>query len=198
MNVVTLESGTRGCDTVLKITKPEAHTLKAAGYDFVVRYLVSVTVPELADILSEGLAVSLVTYANSFDPSDEIAALQRLGIPHGVVVWLDVEDVHDDPITLQHRINTWAKALVAAGYIPGLYVGANTLLSSIELYKLAVTRYWHSTSRVLDRSSNEAAPLCGWAMHQIHPPNLTRAGIVVDVDFVQEDYKGRGVTMVAE
>lgn len=196
MNVVTPEPGSKGCDTDAALTYLDARGLFDAGFRFVARYVVSLTGTELSDILRAGLLVSFVSYANSFDPSDEIAALQRLGVPKGVVVWLDVEDVHDDPITLQQRINGWAHAIEAAGYIPGLYVGANTLLSSIELWKLAVKRYWHSCSRVLDRSSNEAAPICGWCMYQC-TCEVDRAGVRVDIDFTYEDYRGRGVTMVA-
>ena len=196
MNVITPEPGTRGIDTVATLTYLDAKALVDAGFNFVIRYVVSLSATELSDILRAGMMVSFCSYANSFDPSDEIAALQRLGIPKGVVVWLDVEDVKDDPVTLQQRINAWAHALEAAGYIPGLYIGANTLLSSIELYKLAVKRYWHSCSRVLDRSSNEAAPLCGWCMYQC-TCEVDRAGVHVDIDFVYEDYKSRSVTMVA-
>lgn len=196
MNVVKLEDGSRGVDTVVRITKTNAKNLKAAGFDFVIRYLVSVTAAELADILSEGLAISFVTYANSFDPSDEIAALQRLGIPKGTVIWLDVESVKDDPLTLQQRINTWAKALEAAGYIPGLYVGAAALLTSLELYKLAVKRYWKSCSRLWDRNGNVAEPNCGFCCTQC-TCQVVRAGVTVDVDFVYADYQGREVTMVA-
>jgi hypothetical protein len=196
MNVVTLEAGTKGCDTVANISLTEAQNLYTAGMRFVVRYVVSVTKNELAEILQSGLAVSFVSYANSFDPSDEIAALQRLGIPKGVVIWLDVEDVNDDPITLQQRINTWAHALEAAGFIPGMYVGAKALLDSLELFKLAVKRYWHSCSRVLDRGGREAGPVCGWCMYQC-TCEVERAGVEIDIDFVYEDYQGRGVPMVA-
>jgi len=196
MNVVTLEAGSKGADTVVKLTYMDSLKLFDAGFRFVGRYVVSLSAAELSDILRAGLAVTLISYANSFDPSDEIAALQRLGIPKGTVVWLDVEGVTDDVVTLQNRINTWANALKAAGYIPGLYVGAGALLTSLELYKLAVVRYWHSCSRVLDRNGAEAAPKCGWCMYQC-VCEVERAGVEVDIDFVYADYQGRTVPMVA-
>lgn len=196
MNVVTLESGSKGCDTVVKLSYMDALKLFDAGFRFVGRYVVSLSTTELSDILRAELAVTFVSYADSFDPSDEIAALQRLQVPNGVVVWLDVEDVKDDPITLSQRINTWAKALKAAGYIPGIYVGAGCPLTSKELYALAVERYWHSCSRVMDSHNNAAEPICGWCCYQC-TCEVQRAGIEVDVDFVYQDYKGRGVTMVA-
>lgn len=196
MNVTTLEPGSKGCDTVAKLTYMDALKLFDAGFRFVGRYVVSLQAAELSDILRAGLAVSPVSYANSYDPSDEIAALQRLGIPKGVVVWLDVEDAKDDALTLQQRINTWAKALKAAGYIPGIYVGAGCLLTSIELFALAVERYWHSCSRVVDANGHAAEPVCGWCMYQC-TCEVERAGVEVDIDFVYADYKGRSVPMVA-
>ena len=196
MHVLTLEAGTKGCDTVAALTYMDSLKLFDAGFRFVGRYVVSLKASELSDILRAGLAVMPISYANSFDPSDEIAALHRLQIPQGVVVWLDVEDVKDDVLTLQQRINTWAKALKAAGFIPGIYVGAGCQLTSKEFYSLAVNRYWRSCSRIIDRSGNEAAPNCGFCMTQC-TCEVERAGIEVDVDFVYEDYQGRGVTMVS-
>ncbi len=195
MNVVTLELGSRGFDTIVKLSYMDALKLFDAGFRFAGRYVTSLSIAELSDILRAGLAVTLFSYANSFDPTDEIAALQRLQIPRTIVVWLDVEGVTDAPAALIQRINTWARALRAAGYIPGLYVGAGCPLTSTELYALSVERYCHSCSRVVDSHNNAAEPLCGWCMTQCSCEQQ-RAGIEVDIDFVYEDYKGRGVTMV--
>jgi Domain of unknown function (DUF1906) len=195
MNAVILEPGLRGCDTIVKLSYMDALKLFDAGFRFVGRYVTSLTAAELSDILRAELAVTFISYANSFDPSDEIAALKALQIPKGAVVWLDVEDVKDDPVTLSQRINTWAKAIQAAGYVAGLYVGAGVPLTSAELYALAVTRYWHSCSRVVDSHNNAAEPICGWAMTQCSCEQQ-RAGVEVDIDFAYLDYKGRGVTMV--
>jgi hypothetical protein len=195
MKAVTLESGTKGADTVLTLSYMQAKALYDAGFRYVARYVVGLSKTELADILRAGLAVSFISYADSFDPSDEIAALQRLGIPKGVVVWFDVEGVNDDPVTLKKRINTWANAVKAAGYIPGLYVGAGALLTSAELFSLAVVRYFHGCSRVVDRTGEEAGPSCGWCCYQC-ACQVERAGVMVDVSFVYQDYKGRAVPMV--
>lgn len=196
MRVVTLEPGTKGFDTVANVSLGEAQALYTAGFRFAGRYVTSVTTNELTEILQSGLACTLFSYANSFDPSDEIAALKRLQIPHETVVWLDVEGVTDDAITLQARINTWARAMKQAGYIPGMYAGAQALLTSKELYDLAVNRYMKSCSRVSDRHGAIAEPQCGWCMVQC-ACDVERQGLEVDVDFVFADYTGRGVAMVA-
>ena len=196
MKTTTLPVGKRGVDTIIALDAEKCERLRNAGMTFVVRYLTSLSKDELAAILGSGLALSLVTYANSFDPSDEIAKLRTLGIPLGTVVWLDVEGVTADPVTLQQRISTWARAVKAAGYEPGGYFGSQQLLTSVELFALPITRYWHSCSRVVDRFGIEAGPQCGWVMIQLHPPNLTIAGVIVDVDVIQKDYRGREVTFV--
>lgn len=195
MNAIILEPGTRGCDTITKLSYMDSLKLFDAGFRFVGRYVTSLSVAELSDILRAELAVTLISYANSFDPSDEIAALKALAIPKGTVVWLDVEGVNDDPVTLSQRINTWAKAIQAAGYVAGLYVGAGVPLTNAELYALAVTRYWKSCSRCLDSHGAVQEPLCGYCMVQC-TCEVERAGIEVDIDFAYHDYKGRGVTVV--
>lgn len=197
MNTTILPVGSKGIDTVTVLNGSMCRALRDSGIDFVVRYLPSLRNDEIAQIGAANLALSVVTYALSFDPSDEIAQLTALRIPHGADVWLDVEGVKEDAITLQQRINTWAKAIKGGGWVPKQYVGAGQLLTSAELYALAVVGYWHSCSRVVDRNGAEAAPSCGWQMHQLHPPNLMLAGVTVDINFVQQDYKGRPVTMVS-
>lgn len=196
-SATTLEPGSRGVDTVLRIDTVDAKALFEDGYDFVVRYLAGLTKLELDSIMSTKLKLGLVTYANSFDPADEIAQLAALCIPKGVTVWLDVEDVKIQPTELIAKVNAWGKAIKQNGYIPGAYIGAGAQLTSKELYSLSVERYWHSCSRVLDRNNEESAPSCGWSMWQVSPPNQKRCGVIVDVDFVQKDYQGREVTFVS-
>ena len=193
MRVVTLTPGARGIDTVLRLTAPMCAALVGESVRFVVRYLTDITRDEIATITSAGLALSVVTYAGQYAGPAAVAAVQALRLPQGMVVWLDVESCKDDAPTLIARVNGWARAVKAAGYIPGMYVGCGVPLTSAELYALAVERYWHSCSRVVDAAGNEAAPSCGWAMHQLSPPNVMVGGVKVDIDFAQFDYRGRGV-----
>jgi hypothetical protein len=198
VKTIHLPSGSRGIDTVSTLTPEQCAWLKAERYDFVVRYVTSLGAIERDAILRAGLALGLVTYAHSYDPKDEIAAIQRLGIPPGTDIWLDVEDDRLDAVTLSQRISSWATAIKqGVGCIPGVYVGSGNPLSSVELYALPVNRYWHSCSRVVDRHGLEAAPSCGWVMHQLAPGNVKLPnGLVVDIDVIQADYKGRQVSFV--
>ncbi len=196
MRAVTLLTGSLGVDTVLSLTGAMCDALKREGVRFVIRYLGGIGRPEIETILGSGLACGFVTYAGAYSGEKAIKHLQDLGAPPGVTVWLDCEDVKQDVPSLIGQINAWAHAMKDHGYVPGLYVGAGCPLTSAELYKLPVVRYWHSCSRVVDRDGNEAGPSCGWTMHQLSPPNITSAGVKVDADFAQLDYLGRGVSVL--
>ena len=182
-----------GVDTLATLTGPMASALSAQGVVFRAGYIDHVTPAELAAQLAAGVMFSPVTYALEFDGAHTVARLQALGIPRGVTVWLDLESV---PASLGHaelvaKINAWARAVIAAGYEPGLYVGAGCLLNSAELYALAVVRYWHSGSEV------PAVDVRGYCMRQLRPLEVLVAGVVVDVDVVEPDYKGDVPTFAA-
>lgn len=186
--------GAVGFDCVTPITPREALALKAAGMSFAVRYLGgipgSLTTGERVGLEAAGLGVMAVTYADDFNGSTAVLRAQAAGILPGVTVWLDVEGYHGDSATLIAKINAWAGAVRAAGYDPGIYVGAQALLTSKQLYDLAVDRYWHSMSRVVDVGGQLAEPSCGWCMLQLYP-TIKVAGVDVDADVVQSDYEGR-------
>jgi hypothetical protein len=58
-----------------------------------------------------------------------------VGFPPGVNVWCDLEGVNSSS-TAQDVIdycNSWYDAFSAAGYAPGLYVGANAVLTGDQL-----------------------------------------------------------------
>lgn len=201
MKVVHLPVGSRGIDTTTPLTKDMCVFLKGAGYDFVVRYLGSLTAKEIETIHDAGLVFSCVTYAKAWNGQQAIQHLSSLGVPRGATVFLDVEDVHSPKLTLAGVITNWAKVVEAGGFDPGGYFGALSLLSSDEQYALPVRKYWHSCSRVVDDLGKEAGPRCGWVMHQLYPPNVDleyapKKFLRVDVDFVQRDYGGREVCFV--
>ena len=180
-----------GVDCVTVITAGSAAALAAAGILFCVRYLGSLSPDELETILASGMCVSPVTYADRFDPGETLAELSALGVPQGVTVWLDVESIATDPTD---RINAWADALTAAGYQPGLYVGANigppdTPLLAEALYKLRVVRYYRGMSNV-------PTPRCGFCLVQLYPTTNV-GGVPVDIDVTQHDWEGRGCAMIS-
>ena len=171
-----------GVDCVSVLDSTSAAALRAAGASFAVRYLWSVSSAEIDAILGAGLAVSLVTYADRFSGPEAAAALRTLGIPPGVTAWLDVEGVTLSTDATIAAVDTWALAIIQAGYQPGIYVGASSGLTGAELYDLSVVRYWRSASLVPE-------PSCGYCLTQ--GLTTTIAGVQVDVDYVLPDHERR-------
>jgi hypothetical protein len=177
-------------------TAEQARALKASGVDALAGYLGAMTPARLASVLDAELAYIPVTFAGEYNDgaNDEIAQLHALGIPAGATVFLDLEGLaafKSDPLLLIAKVNAWADAISAAGYMPGLYAGVPQPLTSGELYALRVQRYWRGQGSVRDRSNALAEPAgCGWCMTQMFP-SVTRGGVLVDCNMVGQDYKGR-------
>ena len=202
MKIAPVLCGSFGIDCATVLTAESAAGLKGTPIDFVARYLGQLTPPELAIILEAGLGVELVTFSHApgWEPSaalgnDEghvdVARLAELGIPTGMVVWIDLEGSGGDAAATAAWVNARATVLVEAGYVAGLYVGAGCVLDGAELYALPhVTRYW--------RAFNEGIPepACGFCQFQLFPPDQTLAGVLVDLDFTQEDYARRTPMML--
>jgi hypothetical protein len=184
-------------DTYSVVTENHAKWLKASGYDFVVRYLGNLSIGERDVILGAGLGLGLVTFAKEWNGLLAIQHLSRLDMPQGTTVFLDVEDVEMNSLTLIGAITAWTRPIVNGGFDPGVYLGAKCLLTSEEMFALPVRKYWHSCSRVVDRNGKEAGPQCGWVMRQLFPPNVNLpCGLRVDFDVVENDYSDRKVSMV--
>lgn len=178
----------------------QAKALRALGVRCLVGYLGAMNCARLQSVLHAGMAFMPVTFAGEYNDgaNDEIAQLKALGIPPGASVWLDLEGMtafKSDPVALAAKINAWADAIKAAGYMPCLYVGVPQPFTSSELYALRVVRYWHGQGSVRDRHGNLAEPFrswsqCrGWNMIQA-APSVTWAGVLVDANLVLGDYKG--------
>jgi hypothetical protein len=180
-------------------TAAQAHGLKASGIDFVVLYLGVTSAAALQTVLEAGLAFMPVTLAGHYDGAAAVAQCRALGLPAGCTVWLDLEGMAaytTPPEELIATINAWADAVKGAGFQPGLYIGSPQPLTGKELYALRVERYWKAPSRVVDRFGHLGEPDCGYCMYQlwpqIHWPSDTEPKRVwVDVDFIQQDNKGR-------
>lgn len=172
-----------GCDTLLTLTRESAITLVTRGCAFRAGYIDHVTPQELKDQIEVGLAYAPVSYAMQLDGAHAVARLRQLGIPNGVTAWCDVEGSGLESAETIQRVNAWASSIQAAGYEAGMYVGAGCPLTSQQLTNLAVTRYWHSVSRVLE-------PSRGYCMRQLRPDDVFIGGIKVDVDICEPDYHG--------
>ncbi len=177
--------------------------MRAGGVKGVWRYLSDLTTVEVAVITTAGLVLYFVNHSRlpgwipsaadgAADAKTDIANLQRLGVPAGAHMFFDLEGVGGGRSTnLIVHLDAYASAIKAAGYIPAVYVGAQALLTSAQLYALGFELYWHSGSDVTDITGAEAGPKCGWSIYQGSIVDIPMFGVTIDWDFISGDFKGR-------
>lgn len=176
-NVSSAIPGALGFDTAVPLNADSARNYFNQGYRFCVRYvsrtdasraanaesgLTDISEAEGQLILASGLALMVVQHvaASGWVPSaglgDEYggnaaAYTAAAGLPEGVNVWLDLEDIpagtsHSDIIDY---CNAWFGKVSAAGYVPGVYVGFNSWLSPDELFfDLKTKHYWRAAGNI--------------------------------------------------
>ena len=207
MNYATRDPKPRSkfADTISHITAPEAVALKADGFDGIFLYAETATQADIDNALGAGLLVAFVMYSPTpgYQPSATLGAematsacahLKTLNVPAGVSLFVDLESMGGAPADKIAHANAAADVIAAQGFLPGAYIGAGVGLTSMELYRLHVVRYWKSGSMVLDRNGQYAEPGCGWCVVQGMPFNQqVPGGPEVDVDAVWQDYRGRTI-----
>ena len=192
-----------GFDSDTVISAGAAQRFFAQGYKFCVRYLslsaesaIDLTSGEALDILNSGLALMPVQHvrAKGWSPGSDLgtqdgqnAASNALavGFPAGVNIWCDLEGVAGSAAAQDaiDHCTAWFNAVNAAGFIPGLYVGANAGLTGQQLFDLPFQHYWRSQSKVPD------IPVRGYQLIQFLP-TTTANGIGIDLDMIQADHRG--------
>jgi len=197
-------NGALGFDADSVISLSVAQQFASQGYQFCVRYL-SLGNRQAAGDLSPGEALNILTGGLALMPVQHVANpgwvpsaslgqtngsnaasnAAAVGFPLGVNVWCDWEGVSSgtpaQPVI--DYCNAWYTAVSSAGYVPGLYVGADAILNGQQLYDLSFQHYWQSESRV------PALPQRGYQMVQSFvaaPVN----GIGIDKDVAQTDSEG--------
>jgi hypothetical protein len=196
-------AGVCGFDANTVITSDLAQQFFAQGWRFCVRYVSrgpesagDLSSQEASDILGSGLALMPVQHvrAAGWSPSGDLgqqdgsgaaANAAAVGFPAGVNVWCDLEGAASGT-TAQDVIDycqAWFDAVAADGFLPGLYVGAQAILSGQQLLDLPFQHYWRSQSTVPD------IPGRGYQLLQLLP-SITVNGIGIDVDVIQTDEEG--------
>jgi hypothetical protein len=158
-----------GFDADSVISLATAQQFASQGYKFCVRYLSlgegeaygDLTYQEAVNILQGGLALMPVQHVSApgWFPTGQLGTTYgtnaannaiSVGFPPKVNVWLDLEGINSG-VSAQEvtaYCTAWYNAVEAAGYLPGLYVGANCILNSQQLYDLPFQHYWQSESEV--------------------------------------------------
>lgn len=169
--------------------------MRADGVDCFIGYLGAMSAARLSYILDAGMAFMPVTFGGEYEdgPLDEVAQLRALGIPSGVSTWLDVEGLKafkTDPAKLAKSINDWCVPIVQGGWMPCGYFGNPQPFTSAQLHALQVVRYWKGQGRCVDKTNALAEPINGWVLDQKWP-SVYRGGVLVDMNMVGQDYRGR-------
>jgi hypothetical protein len=203
-------TGTPGFDCNTVLTASSAASFVDAGFDFAVRYVPrnfvatpdnaqgNLTTPEAEAILGAGLALMVVQHVASagWTPSQSLGEsygsyaaqnAQEIGLPPGMILWVDLEGIASgtSPSTTTAYCQAWADQVSAAGYVPGVYIGANTGLSASEIEALPFDYYWQSGSTV------PALNQTGYCMVQSISSSYVVAGVAYDLDVVQTDLDGK-------
>ena len=164
-------AGLSGIDTDTKLDTTHIQEFASAGYKFIIRYI-SLSYPgytsgdldyyEALNILDAGLGLMPVQHTRqpywtptptmgTTDGENARANAYYVGFPAHVNVWLDLEGITPgtSASTVIDYCNNWYDAVAAWGYIPGIYVGANSILTGDQLYyDLKFGHYWKSLSSV--------------------------------------------------
>lgn len=201
--IAPLKKRALGFDTSTPLTLDKAVELKTAGYTFAVRYVPflqnpagDITTQEINDIVNAGLGLLLVQHCRlpgwiptgalgTQDANRAVAYLNAVGMPKGVSIYLDLEGVKVGTATgdILAFCNNWYDIIENAGYVPGIYVGANCGLSGDALYHgLKFQHYWKSLSTVPN------IPTRGYEMVQTSGKAV--CGISIDEDTVTGDNLG--------
>ena len=194
---------TTGFDTDTPLNYDTAKSFYNDGYRFAIRYVSlgseaseDLTYEEANAILDAGLALMPVQHVlrEDWHPTGDLgtkygnnAAINadHVGFPPGVNVWCDLEGVAEDTHaqSVIDYCNNWYDAVAAYGYLPGLYVGANSILSGEQLYEsLKFQHFWKSESEVPE------VAVRSYQMVQCHYPEKVN-GISIDKDTTYIDKK---------
>ncbi len=192
-----------GFDVDSKMSLEKARQFYQDGYRFCLRYLSrkseesrDLTYEEASAILEGGLALMPVQHVlnSGWYPNADLgkeygenAAVNAdtVGFPPGVNVWCDLEGIK--PGTPAQDVidycNAWYDAVAAKKYLPGLYVGANSILNGEQLYHaLKFKHYWKSASRVHN------VPTRGYQMIQTSlDENVHGCDIDKDITYVDSE-----------
>ncbi len=201
--VEAVSPGTRGFDTDTVLTVDSAGAFASDGFRFAIRYLTrsgpeqksDLTSGEALAILKAGLALMAVQHVApaGWVPSAELGLEQgrwaaanamSVGLPPGVSIWLDLEGVADG--TPAEAVSTycdcWFEIVSVAGYLPGLYVGAEAGLDADQLSATRFEHFWKSGSEV-------PTPAQGYCMMQRIGGQMI-GGVSHDGDVVLSDAEG--------
>jgi hypothetical protein len=208
-NIVPAPPGLHGFDANTVLTEANCRAARSLGFSFCLRYVSrlaqqppgDLSAAEAAVILNAGLALMPVQHVAraGWTPSLALGTTngqnaathtRDIGFPPGVNVWLDLEGVSASASrqAVIDYCNAWFQEVENAGFAPGIYVGANAILSGDELFwQLRCKHYWKSGSKV------PPIPQRGYQMIQKIIRGDEIDGVEIDRNLTQTDAMGGAV-----
>lgn len=203
----------RGFDTDTKLTASTAAAFAKAGFTFAIRYLSrgtsessgDLTSQETRDILGAGLALMAVQHVQSSGwwptaqlgqqyGQDAVNNAQSAGLPPGVSLWLDLEGVNTGASAsdVSAYCNAWSNEVAGAHYLPGLYLGYDSILDIEQLDTLQIQYYWRSggDSEQSGSSFEYPYPPNGFCVVQSIGGSYAIDQVAYDLDVIQADNLG--------
>jgi hypothetical protein len=190
-------------DTDERCSIDQLLALRAAGFRGGVRTVTmhdapdpsDLTAKEVEDFMAAGLG--LMVYQRVRNPgwlpsgalglSDARVAIAKVtaaGYLAGGSLWDDLEGIGGHAGETAEYANDKARAVKAAGFQPGEYVGFDVPLTGHQLYRSLVSScYWRSVSDVPDVERR------GYALEQV-AENVLVAGVLVDISVARADKLG--------
>jgi hypothetical protein len=198
-------AGLAGFDVNQILSASEAQDFKNAGYAFCIRYIPRfdgssagpLTYDEATDILNAGLTLMAVQHVANpgWAPTAALGTQygsyaatycsDTVGLPPGVNVWLDLEEVATTSAAADviAYCQAWYTAVNAAGYIPGIYIGYGVVLDGSQLYNdLSFQHYW--------RAYNDDTIVATRGFQVVQTTEKTLNGVTFDPNTTQADNLG--------
>jgi hypothetical protein len=203
-NVLSAPPGLSGFDVNSPLAPSDATNLKNAGYSFCIRYIPrtaalipgNLTNAEALGILNAGLALMPVQHVSlpGWNPNTNLGTIygnfaatyasQTLMLPQGVNIWCDLEGVatSTSPNDVIAYCQAWYYSVHIAGYIPGIYVGYDTMLSPDQLYNdISFQHYWRAYN---------GPQVSTRGFQLIQKTEVTVGSITIDPNVTQNDEMG--------
>jgi hypothetical protein len=207
MNLTPLADGALGLDTNNVILPRTAELFAEHGYRFACRYIRRVAVHdfdlslvEISTLHGCGLGVIPVQHVESetaWEPTATkghlngtvaVSELRRLRMPVGTLVFLDLEaTAGGDPIAY---VRAWEEEVLAADFVPGIYVGWHCGITPTNLYRRLKSRHYWGAGNL---NADEAPAVRGLQMRQHWPRREDGiAGVTINfnTDVVRADALG--------
>ena len=203
-SIMKAPGGLKGFDVNSILSSSQAQSFKNAGYSFCIRYLPraanliqgNLTNGEAQVILNAGLALMAVQHVAlpGWKPSTNLGTIygnyaatyasQVVQLPQGLNIWCDLEGIapETDAKDVIAYCQAWYYAVHIAGYVPGIYVGYDPILSADQLYDdLSFQHYWRAYN---------GPQVATRGFQLLQQTEKTLDGVTFDPDVTQDDNMG--------